>query len=583
MNFNPAKNRWAVKSAGDPLTVERLSSDLNIEKRIANLLVQRGITNFEAAKDFFRPALSHLHDPLLMKDMDKAVSRILKALEEDEHILIFGDYDVDGTTAVALVYSFFIKLRPERVSFYIPDRYAEGYGISIAGIDSAAENSVTLIIALDCGIRSVDKVIYAKHKGIDFIICDHHLPGAELPSAIAILDPKQDDCNYPYKELSGCGIGFKLLQALDAELKTGIDIYSWLDLVALSIAADIVPVTGENRVLAFYGLQQINKKPRAGISTILRSGKEIKATDTTAAITLPVREYTISDLVFIAGPRINAAGRIDHGKKAVELLVMEKTAEADDAGFGINTSNDKRKDLDKLMTAEALAILESNELYLNSRSTVLFKPGWHKGVVGIVASRVLEKYYRPTIILTESNGMATGSARSVKDFDIHEAISECADLLEQFGGHKYAAGMTLKVENVEAFRLRFEEVVSGRITDEQLIREVEIDIELEPDQITDKFYRILKQFAPFGPGNMAPVFVTRGLNDDGNSRVVGSNHLKLKLGKTGTPFYDAIAFGMGEFHPHIQNRIPCDVCYSIEENHWNGRVSLQWMVKDMRF
>ena len=583
MNLNPSKNRWAVKSPGDPASVKKLSVDLNVEPRIANLLVQRGIVSFEEARDFFRPSLSHLHNPFLMKDMDKAVFRILKALEEGERIMIFGDYDVDGTTAVALVYSFFVKLCPERVSFYIPDRYAEGYGISTAGIDSANENAVTLIIALDCGIRSVEKVGYAAQKGIDFIICDHHLPGAVLPAAVAILDPKQNDCNYPYKELSGCGIGFKLLQALDAELKTDVDIYSWLDLVALSIAADIVPVTGENRVLAYYGLQQINKNPRPGIATILRSGKEIKATDNSASTALPLREYSISDLVFTAAPRINAAGRIDHGKKAVELLIMEEKTDADDAGFGINTSNDKRKDLDKLMTSEALAILESNDLYLNSRSTVLFKPDWHKGVVGIVASRVLEKYYRPTIILTESNGMATGSARSVKDFDIHEAISECSGLLEQFGGHKYAAGMTLKVENVEAFRLRFEEVVSSRITEEQLIREIEIDIELEPDQITDRFYRILKQFAPFGPGNMAPVFVTRGLNDDGNSRVVGSNHLKLKLGKTGKPFYDAIAFGMGEFHPHIQNRIPCDVCYSIEENHWNGRVSLQWMVKDMRF
>ncbi len=575
MTNNSIAKRWIIKPNGDAELVTQLAEQLGIEFQLANMLVQRGVKTFEEARSFFRPSLSDLHDPYLMKDMNKAVDRILLALESDETIMIYGDYDVDGTTSVALMYSFFRELCPERLQFYIPDRYAEGYGISFRGIDVAEELSCTLIIALDCGIRSVDKVDYATNKGIDFIICDHHLPGLELPKAAAVLDPKQSDCAYPYKELCGCGIGFKLIQALKKVLPHAGDTDHWLDLVATAIAADIVPITGENRILAYFGMLQINTKPRPGIRMLLRSGND-------GANSNPTKEFSISDLVFTAAPRINAAGRIDHGKKAVELLITENESTAEEILSHINTQNVKRKDLDQLMTSEALAILDSNELYRDVKSTVLFKNDWHKGVVGIVASRVMEKYYRPTIILTESNGKATGSARSVKGFDVHEAISACADLLEQFGGHKYAAGMTLPLENVEAFRQRFEAIVADTIQEESLIPEVDIDMELELTDITPKFYRIMKQFAPFGPGNMSPVFLTKHLQDDGYARIVGTHHLKLKLGKPGQPFFDAIAFGMAHMQPAISKGIPVDVCYTLEENHWNGKVNLQWMVKDMR-
>jgi single-stranded-DNA-specific exonuclease len=575
MSNAPVVKRWTLLANGNSELVESLAQQLGIEWKLANMLVQRGVKSFDEARSFFRPSLDDLHDPYLMKDMDKAVDRILLALESGETILIYGDYDVDGTTSVALLYSFFRELCPERLHFYIPDRYAEGYGISFRGIDVAEELGCTLIIALDCGIRSVDKVDYASAKGIDFIICDHHLPGLEVPKASAVLDPKQSDCAYPYKELCGCGIGFKLIQALKKVLPHASDTDHWLDLVATAIAADIVPITGENRILAYFGMLQINTKPRPGIRMLLRSGKD-------GANSNPTKEFSISDLVFTAAPRINAAGRIDHGKKAVELLITENESTAEEILSHINTQNVKRKDLDQLMTSEALAILDSNELYRDVKSTVLFKNDWHKGVVGIVASRVMEKYYRPTIILTESNGKATGSARSVKGFDVHEAISACADLLEQFGGHKYAAGMTLPLENVEAFRQRFEVIVAETIQEESLIPEVDIDMELELSDITPKFYRIMKQFAPFGPGNMSPVFLTKHLQDDGYARIVGTHHLKLKFGKPGQSFFDAIAFGMAHMQPAISKGIPVDVCYTLEENHWNGKVNLQWMVKDMR-
>jgi single-stranded-DNA-specific exonuclease len=574
--------RWAIKPAADSELVNKLAGELNLETRLANLLAQRGVSTFEEARSFFRPALEDLHDPFLMLGMDKAVARIISGIENGERIMIYGDYDVDGTTAVALVFSFFKEFYSQNIEYYIPDRYTEGYGISFQGIDSAATSGVNLIIALDCGIRSVDKVNYANEKSINFIICDHHLPGDELPAAIAILDPKQNNCSYPYKELSGCGIGFKLIQALAPICCPAFDVYKTLDLVATSIAADIVPITGENRIMAYFGLKQINSAPRPGIKALLKPAKESVNYDTKAEVNKPEKEITIESLVFTAAPRINAAGRIDHGRKAVELLIAETEAAAQEVSLHVNVQNGKRKDLDKLITEEALAILASNPAYRDTKSTVLFKADWHKGVVGIVASRVLEKFYRPTIVLTESNGMATGSARSVNGFDIHDAISQCAELLEQFGGHKYAAGMTLKLENVERFRQKFETVVSARITDEQLIPVVEIDMELNPDEINPKFYRILKQFAPFGPGNMAPVFLTKSLVDDGYARIVGGNHLKLKLGKSGQPFFDAIAFGMGEHLAELSKRIPVDVCYSLEENHWNGNVTLQWMVKDIK-
>jgi len=573
--------RWAIRPAADNLVVETLSAALDIEPRLANLLAQRGITSFEEAKKFFRPSLEDLHDPFLMKGMREAVDRIKGALESGERIMIYGDYDVDGTTAVALVYSYFKSIYAGNVDYYIPDRYGEGYGISFQGIDHAENSGVSLIIALDCGIRSVDKVAYALERKIDFIICDHHLPGKELPQAAAILDPKQLECSYPYDELSGCGIGFKLIQALTSEVSPETDLLPFLDLVATSIAADIVPITGENRILAYFGLKQLNASPRQGIKYLLDSGNE-STKGNGSAVEEPAKEITIETLVFTVAPRINAAGRIDHGRKAVELLIAEDEVTAKDVGSHVNIQNTKRKDLDKLTTEEALAIVASNPAYLEASSTVLFNSGWHKGVVGIVASRVIEKYYRPTIILTESDGMATGSARSVNGFDIHEAIGQCADLLEQFGGHKYAAGMTLKAENVELFRQRFEEVVAASITDEQRIPVVVIDLEVDPSEINPKFYRILKQFAPFGPGNMAPVFISRNLADDGYARIVGGSHLKLRLGKPGQPWFDAIAFGMGEHLLSLSKGIPADVCYTLEENHWRGNVTLQWMVKDIR-
>jgi single-stranded-DNA-specific exonuclease len=575
MSNQYSTKRWVILPDVDNASVATLAEQLNIDPRLSKMLLQRGIENFDDAKRFFRPSLSELHDPFLMKDMDKAVSRIESALEEQENILIYGDYDVDGTTAVALMYSYFRNICPEKIHFYIPDRRIEGYGISYIGIDKAEELNCTLIIALDCGIRSIDKVDYASIKKIDFIICDHHIPGDTIPAAVAVLDPKRSDCPYPFKELSGCGVGFKLIQALKQSIPNADISEQWLDLVATSIAADMVPIVGENRILAYFGMQQINSNPRPGIRMLLSSGKEGSKKN-------PDKEFSISDLVFSAAPKINAAGRIEHGKKAVELLITEDTATAEQILLEINAQNSRRKDLDQQMTSEALAFFESNAALRNAKSTVLFKKEWHKGVVGIVASRVLEKYYRPTIILTESNGKATGSARSVKGFDVHEALVSCSDLLDQFGGHMFAAGMTMPLENVEAFQKRFEEIVSKSIKEESLTPEVEIDMEIELSDINPKFYRILKQFAPFGPGNMAPVFMTKQLSDDGNGKIVGTTHLKARLGKPNQPYFDAIAFGKADMHLPISNGIPVDVCYTLDENHWNNKMTLQLMVKDMK-
>ena len=572
------KSTWLFAQTPPLPVVQALAEALGIDTKIATLLVQRGVSSFDDAKAFFRPELNDLHSPFLMKDMDKAVQRIVQALESEERIMIYGDYDVDGTTAVALVFAY---LKPifgeERICYYIPDRYSEGYGISFKGIDVAEEAGCTLIIALDCGIRSVDKVNYAREKGIDFIICDHHLPGVLLPEAYAVLDPKQSDCTYPYKELSGCGIGFKLMQALQQLDSSLADPCDLLDLVATSIAADIVPITGENRILAFHGMQKINRNPRPGLKALLVSSKDLSGDSGQQATQ---KELTITDVVFNAAPRINAAGRIDHGKKAVELLLSESLQEASEAVFYIHQNNTTRRTLDQQITAEALNILENNP---DTHANVLYQPHWHKGVVGIVASRVMEQYYRPTLVLTESNGKITGSARSVRDFDIHEAIAACGDLLEQFGGHKYAAGLTLKPENFEEFSIRFEQVVASTIKPEQKIPVVDIDLEIDPIDITPKFYRVMKQLAPFGPGNMTPVFLSRGLFDDGSARIVGTNHLKLRLGKAGQPYFDAIAFNMGELLPSFSMGLSADICYALEENHWNGRISLQWVVKDIRF
>jgi single-stranded-DNA-specific exonuclease len=507
-----------------------------------------------------------------MKDMDLAVARINTAMAKGEKILIYGDYDVDGTTAVALVYTYLHKIH-RQIDFYIPDRYAEGYGISTTGIDWAHDNGFTLIIALDCGIKSVEKIAYAKTKGVDFIICDHHRPGNELPEAVAVLDPKRADCEYPYKELSGCGVGFKLIQALSIHNdQDQEELGEYLDLVAISIAADIVPITGENRVLAYYGLQSINHKPRPGIQAILNlSGFK--------------GEISVSEVVFSIAPRINAAGRIESGRQAVELLIAESDLEAARHGQAIDINNTKRKGLNESITKDALALIDGDADFVNRKSTVLFNPEWHKGVIGIVASKLTDEFYRPTIILTESNGMVSGSARSVKDFDVYNAIEQCSDLLEQFGGHMYAAGLTLKPENVELFKTRFEEIVSTTIEDRMLTREIEIDNHVHLDDITPGFFSILKQFSPFGPGNLSPVFVSENVVDKGSIRIVGNNHLKLSLlhHQQGNAVFDAIAFQMGKHYSRIASKKPFHVCYHLEENNFRGRTTLQLNIKDISF
>jgi single-stranded-DNA-specific exonuclease len=566
------EKRWVLKSQADAETVTGLAAALRVNRIIANLLVQRGITTYEEARNFFRPTLDHLHDPFLMKDMDKAVERIENAMANKEHILVYGDYDVDGTTAVSLVYTF-LKTLSGNVGHYIPDRYLEGYGISTQGIDFAKENGYTLIIALDCGIKSNEKIAYANSLGVDFIICDHHRPGLELPAAYAVLDPKRNDCDYPYKELSGCGVGFKLVQAFAQKNFIPFNqIEQYLDLVAISIAADIVPITGENRILAFYGLQRLNREPRPGVKAILELGG-IK------------KELNITDIVFSIAPRINAAGRIQHGAKAVELLISKNEDLAGFLGDDIDENNTTRKNLDQLITDQALLQIEQDPKFANRKSTVVYSTEWHKGVIGIVASRLTDKYYRPTIVLTKSNGMVSGSARSVKDFDVYNAIENCSELLEQFGGHMYAAGLTMKEENVEKFIERFEEVVASTIEDRMLIREIEIDAELNLNDITPSFFRILKQFSPFGPGNLSPIFLTNNVRDNGRGRIVGNNHLKLTLTQDGSQpgVFDGIAFQLGHHHPMVEQQESFDVVYHIEENNFNNRTTLQLNIKDLKF
>ena len=568
------EKRWSINSSADEMVVNQLAEELKIDKVLVNLLVQRDITTYDDAKKFFRPSLDDLHDPFLMKDMDIAISRLEKAISQKERILVFGDYDVDGTTAVSLVYSF-LKSLPDSdglVDYYIPDRYTEGYGISFMGIDFAKENNFSLIIALDCGIKANDKVDYANERNIDFIICDHHRPGETLPKAIAILDPKRNDCNYPFDELCGCGVGFKLVQAYSQKNNIPFsDLTQYLDLTAISIASDLVPIVGENRALCYFGLEQINKNPRKGIKAILELAN-IK------------KEVTMNELVFTVGPRINAAGRIETGRNAVALLVSDNHADAKISGININTSNTERRVLDVSITQHALSMIDESIELINRKSTVLFHPDWHKGVIGIVASRLIEKYYRPTIVLTESNGMATGSARSVKDFDVYDAIEACSDLLEQFGGHKYAAGLSMKLENLAAFQQRFEEVVSATIKDHMLIPEISIDAELKLSDITPKFFRILKQFEPFGPGNMSPVFMSKNLIDKGYVRIVGNNHLKMDLQSAENPkeIFSAIAFSQAQHFDAILRKRTFSACYAVEENEYNGNVSLQLNVKDMK-
>ncbi len=563
---------WKYAELAEPAQVSELCEQLGVKGDVAQLLINRGISDFDEAKGFFRPSFEDLHDPFLMKGMDKAVSRLEEALGNGEKLLIYGDYDVDGTTSVALVYSFLKDLG--QVDFYIPDRYKEGYGLSIAGIDYAKANDISLIIALDCGIRAIDKVAYANEQGIDIIICDHHLPGIELPAACAILDPKQLGCDYPYKELCGCGVGFKLLQGYCEKNDADFDrLTAKLDLVAIAIAADIVPITGENRILATFGVQQVNQNPSTGIRALLEYTKMN-------------REMTITDVVFTIAPRINAAGRIASGKRAVELLITGNFEDALEFSAEISKYNTERRELDKSVTDSALDILETDDFYKESRSTVVFNSEWHKGVVGIVASRLIEQHYKPTIVLTESEGKATGSARSVHDFDVHAALVECEGLLEQFGGHKYAAGMTLSLDNVDAFRQKFEEVVAARIEEHQFTPKLNIDLEIDLDRITPKFMSLLKQFGPFGPGNMNPVFVSRNLiAEDARTMGADNSHLRFKAKQQDVrhSIVQAVAFKMGPFYDKLAKGAQFDLAYTIEENHWNGRVSLQLNVKDLKF
>lgn len=563
------QKRWVEQGAKNLALIEELKQSLHVDEVLAGLLTDRGINDFEEARYFFRPELQHLHDPFLMKDMDAAITRIDKAISTGEKILIYGDYDVDGTTSVALVYSFLKKYHSE-IDFYIPDRYKEGYGISTQGIDYASEHGFSLIIALDCGIRSNDKIDYAISKNIDFIICDHHLPGPSLPLAVAVLDPKRADCDYPYKELSGCGIGFKLVQAYANKHDIAFaDISCYLDLVAVSIASDIVPVTGENRVLAWYGLQRLNAEPCKGLTALMNiSGRK--------------ENLTLTDVVFTIGPRINAAGRIDDAKHAVNLLIADTDAFAFEKGQVINGKNTERREYDSDITGQALALIDADPELIRRKTTVVYNEGWHKGVIGIVASRLTEKYYRPTIVMTLSNGYAAGSARSVVGFDLYEALLECGDLLEQFGGHKYAAGLTMKTENIPAFQQKFEEVVSRTIPEELLTQALMIDAELELNNISPKFYRIMKQFEPFGPLNMAPLFISRNVYTYGSASLVGETHLKMSVHQDNKTFYNCIGFGLGEFLPMISSGAPYDICYTIEDNTWKEKTSMQLNIKGIR-
>jgi single-stranded-DNA-specific exonuclease len=578
--------RWVLKPQGDSDLVRHLSKVLNINEKLANLLAQRGVTSFESAKAYFRPQLEHLHDPFLMLDMHKAVARIDQALAKKEKILVYGDYDVDGTTAVSLVYTFLKKIHP-KVGFYVPDRYSEGYGISDKGVDFAAENGFKLVIALDCGIKAVERITRAKTLGVDFIICDHHRPGDQLPPAVAILDPKREDCTYPYKELSGCGIGFKLIQAFAWKNNIAFSsLEEYLDLVVVSIASDIVPITGENRVLAYYGLKRINSNPRAGLEAILNvSNKYIKSNDETPGNHHYTRELTINDLVFIVGPRINAAGRIESARTSVELLITDDATEAFHLGNQINQQNTERKSLDATATSVALEMMRTDPLTEKRKSNVLYHPDWHKGVIGIVASRLIETYYRPTIVLTQSEGMVTGSARSIKGFDIYDAVDACGDLLEHFGGHTYAAGLSMKPENLPKFKERFEEYVIEHLTEDISTPEIEIDATLDLLDIKRKFFDVLRQFAPFGPGNMSPVFQTDNLIDAGKAKIVGNNHLKLEvvqLDVRSEPI-SSIAFQQGlEHYEYIRNGNLFNICYHIEENEWNGKKSFQLNIKDIK-
>ncbi len=560
--------RWNSKPKIDKDKIAKLAKDLSVDTTIAEILLQRNIATFEAAKKFFRPSLDDLHDPFLMKDMDKAVERIETAISNHENILVFGDYDVDGTSAVSLVASYLKTIYPN-ISTYIPDRYEEGYGVSFKGIDFAEDNNFSLIIALDCGTKALEKVTYASEKKIDFIICDHHKPGPKLPKAVAILNPKRADCHYPFDELCGCGVGFKLIQALGKNRQQSIeDLVPYLDLVATAIAADIVPMNGENRTLAYFGLQVINTNPRNGIKAIIHQTKK--------------EVLTITDVVFIVAPRINAAGRMKHGNYAVELLTEMDFDSAVEFAAAIEIFNADRKDLDKKITNEALMQITDNAEE-NRFTSVVFKEDWHKGVIGIVASRLIEKYYRPTLVFTKSGNKLAASARSVKGFDIYNALEACEEFIEQFGGHKYAAGLTLLPENYEKFKAKFEEVVRSTIPKELLTPEIVFDAEIELSEITPKFFRIIQQMAPFGPQNMKPTFKTSAVRDNGYGKQVGADktHLKLNIiAGADSKTYNAIGFNLGAKITEIQNAF--DIVYALDENEWNGIKSIQLLLKDLQ-
>ncbi len=561
------QKRWNILKA-EERAISSLQDSLKINRILCKILVQRGITSFEEARHFFRPQLNQLHSPWLMKDMEKATSRVLQAFHQKEKILVFGDYDVDGTTAVACMYKF-LKTQHEQVDFYIPNRYKEGYGISKAGIDFAKENGFTLIIALDCGIKSVEHVTYANTLNIDFIICDHHLPDEKIPDAIAILNPKQKDCGYPFKELCGCGVGFKLISALCEKLNLPDETpHEYLDLVATAIAADIVPIIRENRVLTFHGLKKANENPNLGI----------KALSTLSAIKLPMH---IHNLVFMIAPRVNAAGRMDDARKAVQMFIAETENEALHFAEMLHSDNTDRKEADSSITQEALELISNNSEWAKRKSTVVFQSHWHKGVVGIVASRIIETYYRPTVVLTQSGDYVAGSARSVSGFNLYEAVHACREFLLGYGGHFAAAGLTLETDKVDVFREKFEEIVSATITEDLLIPEIIIDAEIQLKDITPSFYNILQQMEPFGPENMTPVFIAKGVRDTGFSRIVKEDHLKFVI-QQGDTTITGIGFNMADKFSIVESGRPFDIVFKIDENEWNGNKNLQVRVEDVR-
>lgn len=567
-------SKWVLREPSDPEKVDRLATEVGIDKVLADLLIKRGVETFAQARSFFRPSLDNLHDPFLMKDMDVAVERLHRAVVSGEGILVYGDYDVDGTTAVALLYSF-VRRFTDKVDFYIPDRYDEGYGVSFKGIDYAVESGAGLIVTLDCGIKAIDKVKYAASKGIDMIICDHHLPEDSLPAAVAVLDPKREDCHYPFDDLSGCGVGFKLVQAYSARYGVPFEtLVPLLDLLVVSIASDLVTMVGENRILAHFGLRQLNENPCTGLQAMINLSS------------LEPGHVSIDDIVFKIGPRINAAGRMETGRLAVELLTSRSLSEAMQIGEKINESNNERKNIDREITQEALDMVQTGNCLCNGSAMIVYNPEWNKGVVGIVASRLVEAYYKPTVVLTKSNGFVSGSARSISGFDLYGAIESCADLLENFGGHVYAAGLTLREENLPEFARRMDEYISAKIETEMMTPVIEVDSKLNFARITPKFFRILKQFQPFGPGNHNPVFLTENVYDAGTGRKVGAGgvHMKLDLIQEDQPYHQisSIAFNMAEHYDHIKEGNPFDICYSIVENYYRGNSSIQLRIKDLR-